>query len=81
MMKIVSLFNLRLVVNFNADAMLGFIRKCVTFSADRARPLWERWTRYEYQYGDLETTTLNLEKRTASTDYRSEREDNRGGTT
>ena len=34
------------------------------FSADRARPLWERWARYEYQYGDLEAA-LKLEKRMA----------------
>jgi hypothetical protein len=33
-------------------------------SADRARPLWERWARYEYQYGDLEAA-LKLEKRMA----------------
>ena len=35
-----------------------------TFSPDCARPLWERWARYEYQYGDLEAA-LKLEKRMA----------------
>lgn len=34
------------------------------FSPDRARPLWERWSRYEYQYGDLEAVQ-KLERRIA----------------
>lgn len=35
-----------------------------SFPADKARPLWERWARYEYQYGDLEAS-LKLERRMA----------------
>lgn len=35
-----------------------------SFSPDRARPLWERWARYEYQYGDQEAAQ-KLEKRIA----------------
>ena len=33
-----------------------------TFTPDKARPLWDRWARYEYQYGDL-ATAHKLEKR------------------
>jgi cleavage stimulation factor subunit 3 len=46
------------------DARALFERVIPNFSADRARPLWERWARYEYQYGDLEAA-LKLEKRMA----------------
>ena len=35
-----------------------------TFPADKARPLWERWSKYEYQYGDL-AAAHKLEKRMA----------------
>lgn len=35
-----------------------------TFPPERARPLWDRWARYEYQYGDLEAAQ-KLEKRIA----------------
>ncbi|KAH9045764.1 hypothetical protein EDB85DRAFT_1908267 [Lactarius pseudohatsudake] len=34
------------------------------FLPDRARPLWERWARHEYQYGDL-AAAQKLEKRMA----------------
>lgn len=42
--------------------------ECVieTFPPERARPLWELWSRYEYQYGDLEST-LKLGKRVSET--------------
>ena len=46
------------------DARALFERVIPNFSADRARQLWERWARYEYQYGDLEAA-LKLEKRMA----------------
>ena len=36
----------------------------MNFAPERARPLWERWARYEYQYGDLESAQ-KLEKRIA----------------
>jgi len=49
---------------FISDARALFERVIPNFSADRARPLWERWARYEYQYGDLEAA-LKLEKRMA----------------
>lgn len=35
-----------------------------TFDPERARPLWERWARHQYQYGGLEEA-LNLERRIA----------------
>lgn len=44
------------------DARALFERVIPTFPADRARQLWERWARYEYQYGDLEAA-IKLEKR------------------
>ena len=34
------------------------------FTPDIARPLWEAWARYEYQYGNLEAA-IKLEKRMA----------------
>jgi hypothetical protein len=68
MMKIVSLFQSRRnFPNTDAialDARALFERVIPNISADRARPLWERWARYEYQYGDLEAA-LKLEKRMA----------------
>ena len=66
-MKIVSLFQSRQFSITDAmplDARALFERVIPNFSADRARPLWERWARYEYQYGDLEAA-LKLEKRMA----------------
>lgn len=47
-----------------SDARALFERVIPTFSAERARPLWERWARYEYQFGDLEAAQ-KLEKRIA----------------
>ena len=46
------------------DARALFERTVGTFPPDKARPLWERWARYEYQYGNLEAA-LKLEKRMA----------------
>jgi cleavage stimulation factor subunit 3 len=34
------------------------------FAPDVARPLWERWTRYVYQYSDL-AAAQEMEKRMA----------------
>lgn len=70
MTKIVSPFqNLPItdvipMFSFISDARALFERVIPNFSPDRARPLWERWARYEYQYGDLEAA-LKLEKRMA----------------
>jgi len=51
-------------LNLYADARALFERVIVNFPPERARPLWERWARYEYQYGDLESAQ-KLEKRIA----------------
>ncbi|KAJ2925795.1 hypothetical protein H1R20_g11295, partial [Candolleomyces eurysporus] len=49
-------------INDGNNARALFERVITTFPPERARPLWERWARYEYQYGDLESA-LKLEKR------------------
>ncbi|EDR13145.1 uncharacterized protein LACBIDRAFT_245406 [Laccaria bicolor S238N-H82] len=51
-------------INDENNARALFERIIGTFPPERARPLWERWARYEYQYGDLEGA-LKLEKRIA----------------
>ncbi|KAL5512186.1 hypothetical protein ACEPAG_3471 [Sanghuangporus baumii] len=51
-------------VNDENNARALFERTVGTFPPDKARPLWERWARYEYQYGNLEAA-LKLEKRMA----------------
>ncbi|KAF8905733.1 hypothetical protein CPB84DRAFT_1844737 [Gymnopilus junonius] len=51
-------------INDKNNARALFERVIPTFPPERARPLWERWARYEYQYGDLEAA-LRLEKRMA----------------
>ncbi|KAF9460965.1 hypothetical protein BDZ94DRAFT_1238063 [Collybia nuda] len=51
-------------VNDENNARALFERVIATFTPERARPLWERWARYEYQYGDLEAAQ-KLEKRIA----------------
>ncbi|KDQ53037.1 hypothetical protein JAAARDRAFT_72802 [Jaapia argillacea MUCL 33604] len=51
-------------VNDENNARALFERIISTFSPDKARPLWERWARYVYQFGDLEAAQ-SLEKRIA----------------
>ncbi|KAI8984849.1 hypothetical protein BD414DRAFT_489442 [Trametes punicea] len=51
-------------INDENNARALFERVIGTFSPDKARPLWERWARYEYQYGDL-AAAQKLEKRIA----------------
>ncbi|KAI0269339.1 hypothetical protein BC834DRAFT_624205 [Gloeopeniophorella convolvens] len=53
-----------LSINDENNARALFERVIGTFPADRARPLWERWARHEYQYGDL-AAAQKLEKRMA----------------
>ncbi|KAH9065163.1 hypothetical protein EDB83DRAFT_2382211 [Lactarius deliciosus] len=53
-----------LSVNDENNARALFERVIGTFPPDRARPLWERWARHEYQYGDL-AAAQKLEKRMA----------------
>ncbi|KLO08580.1 Suf-domain-containing protein [Schizopora paradoxa] len=53
-------------VNDENNARSLFERAIVNpkFTPDLARPLWEAWARYEYQYGNLEAA-IKLEKRMA----------------
>ncbi|KAF9530907.1 hypothetical protein CPB83DRAFT_919848 [Crepidotus variabilis] len=51
-------------INDENNARALFERVISSFPPEKARPLWERWARYEYQYGDLEAA-LKLEKRMA----------------
>ncbi|EKM76104.1 hypothetical protein AGABI1DRAFT_45409 [Agaricus bisporus var. burnettii JB137-S8] len=51
-------------MNDENNARALFERMIGTFPPERARPLWDRWARYEYQYGDLEAAQ-KLEKRIA----------------
>ena len=53
--------NINIVIT---DARALFERVIGSFSPEVSRPLWERWARYEYQYGDLEAAQ-KLEKRMA----------------
>ncbi|KAH9978134.1 hypothetical protein BGW80DRAFT_1285995 [Lactifluus volemus] len=53
-----------LSINDENNARALFERVISTFPPDRARPLWERWARHEYQYGDL-AAAQKLEKRMA----------------
>ncbi len=65
-MKIVSSWSNKavdLLLHF-IDARALFERVIGTIPPDRARPLWERWARHEYQYGDL-AAAQKLEKRMA----------------
>ncbi|GBE79055.1 hypothetical protein BKA93DRAFT_785197 [Sparassis latifolia] len=49
-------------VNDENNARALFERVITTFPPERARPLWDRWARYEYQFGDL-SAAQKLEKR------------------
>ncbi|KAI0333418.1 Suf-domain-containing protein [Cubamyces sp. BRFM 1775] len=49
-------------INDENNARALFERVIGTFAPEKARPLWERWARYEYQYGDL-AAAQKLEKR------------------
>ena len=47
-----------------SDARALFERIVNNFPPERARPIWDRWARYEYQFGSLEAAQL-LDKRVA----------------
>ncbi|KZP19108.1 Suf-domain-containing protein [Athelia psychrophila] len=49
-------------LNDDQNARALFERVITTFPSQAARPIWERWARYEYQYGDL-ASAQRLEKR------------------
>ncbi|KAI0687236.1 Suf-domain-containing protein [Earliella scabrosa] len=56
--------NFLISINDENNARALFERVIGTFPPDKARQLWDRWARYEYQYGDL-ATAQKLEKRMA----------------
>ncbi|KAI0352491.1 Suf-domain-containing protein [Trametes cingulata] len=51
-------------INDENNARALFERVIGTFPPEKARPLWDRWARHEYQYGDL-AAAQKLEKRMA----------------
>ncbi|KZV83278.1 Suf-domain-containing protein [Exidia glandulosa HHB12029] len=51
-------------INDESNARALFERVAPNFVGPKGRMLWERWGRYEYQYGDLEAV-LKFEKRFA----------------
>ncbi|KAG8934999.1 mRNA 3'-end-processing protein rna14 [Tulasnella sp. 418] len=53
-------------VNDENNARALFERVITTFSPEAARPLWERWARYEYSSGDF-AAVQKLDKRLAET--------------
>lgn len=66
MMKTVSTANFALwdLKRCILDARALFERVISSFSAGAARPIWETWTSYEFNYGDL-SAAAKLEKRMA----------------
>jgi hypothetical protein len=67
MMKIVCIYtSLALLVGhkFALDAKAVFEKAVASFKPDKARLIWERWSRHQYQYGTLQEN-LKLEQRLA----------------
>jgi len=56
------MFTYSLLLCSDAQALFKWV--ITTFLPEHARPLWEMWACYEYQYGDLEAAQ-KLEKRIA----------------
>lgn len=50
------------LAEMSPDARALFERVVSSFPAEKARPIWDRWARYEYQFGSLEASQL-LENR------------------
>ena len=57
---------MEVVVADDADARALFERSALKIPANKARPLWDAWARYEYMYADL-AAVLKLEARFAET--------------
>jgi len=51
-------------INDDSNARAFFERAVSTFRPEKARVLWDRWTRYEYHYGSLQAAQ-DLEKKIA----------------
>lgn len=48
------------------DARALFEASCKSFAPNVARPIWDCWCEYEFQYGDLQAS-LELDRRMAET--------------
>lgn len=49
-----------------SDARALFEKVIAKVPSEKAKPLWERWAKYEYQYGDL-AAAQKMEKRLSET--------------
>lgn len=63
---VTSYLQFLLSINDDSNARALFERSAIKIPADKARPLWETWARFEYIYGDL-TAVHKLEARFAET--------------
>ncbi|KAJ7174432.1 Suf-domain-containing protein [Mycena filopes] len=63
---VLSYLGFLLTVNDENNARALFERVIGTFTPQEAKPIWERWSRSQYQYDDLEAV-LELERRMAET--------------
>ncbi|KAJ7735126.1 Suf-domain-containing protein, partial [Mycena maculata] len=61
---VLSHLSFLLTVNDENNARALFERVIGTFTPQEAKPIWERWSRSQYQYDDLEAV-LELERRMA----------------
>ncbi|KAJ6579583.1 Suf-domain-containing protein [Mycena vulgaris] len=61
---VLSYLGFLLTLNDENNARALFERVIGTFTPQEARPIWERWSRSQYQYDDLEAV-LKLEQRMA----------------
>ncbi|KAI0030401.1 Suf-domain-containing protein [Vararia minispora EC-137] len=62
---VVHYLSFLLSINDENNARAVFEQVINTFPPDKARPIWERWARHQYQYGDL-TSALAIEQRMAA---------------
>lgn len=61
---VIKYFEFLLAINDDTNARALFERSALKIPADKARPLWDVWARYEYMYGDL-VAVHKLEQRWA----------------
>ncbi|ETS59675.1 hypothetical protein PaG_06607 [Moesziomyces aphidis] len=63
---VVRYLDFLITINDDSNARALFERVIGTFTPERARPIWERWSRYEYNFGDT-VAIQKLETRLAET--------------
>ncbi|KAF8991157.1 Suf-domain-containing protein [Hymenopellis radicata] len=61
---VIHYLNYLLSIDDEKNARTLFEESTQRFTPDVARPIWERWAKYQYEYGDLEAS-LSLQKRMA----------------